>query len=161
MGIAAAAPWVLGGLGVWGASKDQQRADGLNERAQEQVEREFAEREPLRRLGLQQLGQIERPMDLGNLGFDEFNPYAAARGPSPSTATYGNWGEMTYDPAQDPNRTERVMLDQQQPQIDRVLERSSKLPGGGRLAQDMRGQLEQRRQGLQPLGNPFGFGGDR
>jgi hypothetical protein len=37
-------------------------------------------------------------MDLGNLGFNSANPFAAARGPSPSTASYGDWGRMTTAP---------------------------------------------------------------
>jgi hypothetical protein len=37
-------------------------------------------------------------MDLGNLGFNSANPFAAARGKAPSTASYGDWGRMTTDP---------------------------------------------------------------
>jgi hypothetical protein len=96
-----------------------------------------------------------------NFGFDAANPYAAARGPSPSTATFGNWGEMTYNPEADPRRTERVMIEQSQPQIDQAMGTLRKFRGGDRLADEMQQRVDQRREGLQPLGNPFGFGGGR
>lgn len=91
---------IIGGglslLGLNQGQKEQKKANQMQERALQQSEREYTERAPMRRLGMQALGQIERPMDLGNLGFNPSNPYAAARGPSPSTSTYGGWGEMTY-----------------------------------------------------------------
>jgi hypothetical protein len=47
---------------------------------------------------MQALGQVEAPMDMGNLGFNSANPFAAARGKTPSTASYGDWGRMTTAP---------------------------------------------------------------
>jgi hypothetical protein len=70
---------------------------------------------------------------------------------------------MTYNPDADPRRTERVMMDMQQPDVDRTLEGVRSI-GGGRfaaLADSTEQRLGQQRQGLQPLGNPFGFGGGR
>jgi len=85
-------------LGARSASKDQKRANQLQDRAIQSAESQYNERAPLRKLGMTQLGQVEAPMNLGNLGFNGSNPFAAARGPAPSTATYGNWGQYTVDP---------------------------------------------------------------
>ena len=75
-----------------------QKAGQMNKKQIAQMEYDFNQRAPLRRQGMQALGQVEAPMDLGNLGFNSANPFAAARGPSKSTASYGDWGRMTTDP---------------------------------------------------------------
>lgn len=80
-----------------GAS-DGRKAAAEQKKATRQTEYEFNQRAPLRRQGMQALGQVEAPMDLGNLGFNSANPFAKARGPSKSTASYGDWGRMTTDP---------------------------------------------------------------
>ena len=90
------------GSGLGGGSEDEGKAEDYQRRALAMAEQQYNERAPMRRLGMQALGQIERPMDLGHLGFNPSNPYAAARGPSPSTSSYGNWGEMTYTMPDEP-----------------------------------------------------------
>ena len=89
------------GSAIYGGVKglqDSKKAGQMDKKSQQQQEYEFNQRAPLRRQGMQALGQIEAPMDLGNLGFNSANPFAAARGKTPSTASYGNWGRMTTDP---------------------------------------------------------------
>jgi hypothetical protein len=93
--VAATASAIYGG--VKGAM-DAKKAGQMDKKAQQQQEYEFNQRAPLRRQGMQALGQIEAPMDMGNMGFNAANPFAAARGPSKSTASYGDWGRMTTDP---------------------------------------------------------------
>lgn len=83
--------------GIKGA-QDAKKADAMQKKAIEQAEYEFNQRAPLRRQGMQALGQIEAPMDLKGLGHNAANPFSAARGPTPSTASYGDWGRMTTDP---------------------------------------------------------------
>lgn len=77
---------------------DGRKSAAAQKKATQQQEYEFNQRAPLRRQGMQALGQVEAPMDLGNLGFNSANPFAKARGPSKSTASYGDWGRMTTDP---------------------------------------------------------------
>lgn len=100
MAIGTIAALLAGGGGIASGMMEQRNADKANKQAQEQYEREFAQRAPARLLGMTQLGSVEGAMDLGNLGYDAANPYAAARGPSPSTATYGGWDKMTIAPEQ-------------------------------------------------------------
>jgi len=83
--------------GIKGAQA-QGKADQMQKKALDQAEYQFNMTAPMRRQGLQALGQVEAPMNLGNLGFNAANPFAAARGPAPSTASYGDWGRMTTDP---------------------------------------------------------------
>lgn len=83
--------------GVQGYQQGRQ-ADRMNKKALEQAELEFGMRAPLRRQGMQALGQIEGAMDLGNIGFNASNPFAAARGPAQSTAKLGNWDQITTAP---------------------------------------------------------------
>jgi hypothetical protein len=85
------------GAGIKGAM-DSRKAGQMNKKQIAQTEYDFNQRAPLRRQGMQALGQVEAPMDLGNLGFNSANPFAAARGKTPSTASYGNWGRMVTDP---------------------------------------------------------------
>jgi hypothetical protein len=85
------------GSGIKGAM-DGKKANALQKKATQQAEYDYNQRAPLRRQGMQALGQIEAPMDLGGLGHNASNPFSAARGPTPSTASYGNWGRMTTDP---------------------------------------------------------------
>jgi hypothetical protein len=93
---------VLAGAGMLGSLyqglKGGNAANQAAQQAQRQAELEYNQREPLRRLGMTQLGQIEAPIDMGRMGFDTENPFAQARGPSPSTASMGNWGGMTFGP---------------------------------------------------------------
>jgi hypothetical protein len=93
--IASAATAV--GSGIKGAMDDR-KAGQLYKKQIAQTEYDYNQRAPLRRQGMQALGQVEAPMDLGNLGFNSANPFAAARGKAPSTASYGDWGRMTTDP---------------------------------------------------------------
>lgn len=74
------------------------RADKMEKKAVEQAEYDYNMRAPLRRQGMQALGQIEAPIDLGNIGFNAANPFAAARGPVGSTAKLGNWDRMVTSP---------------------------------------------------------------
>lgn len=90
----------MAGLGAYQGYSQQKKADAANDKAVKQKELEYTQRAPLRRQGMQALGQIEAPMDLGNLGFNGANPFAAARGAAPSTASYGDWGRMTTPPEQ-------------------------------------------------------------
>lgn len=85
--------------GADGYQKGRQ-ADRMNKKALEQSEYEFNARAPLRRQGMQALGQIEAPIDLGNIGFNSANPFAAARGPAQSTAKLGGWDKMVTAPEQ-------------------------------------------------------------
>lgn len=76
------------------------KADAMQQRATRQAELEYGQRAPMRRQGMQALGQIEAPIDLGNLGYNPNNPFAAARGPSPSVAKMGGWDKMVTPPEQ-------------------------------------------------------------
>lgn len=88
------------GGSIGGAFDKDKEAAGYNRKALEQAEYEFNLRAPLRRQGMQALGQIEAPIDMGNIGFNASNPFAAARGPAQSTAKLGNWDRMTTAPEQ-------------------------------------------------------------
>lgn len=99
-GPAGAIAGASAGYGAGQGAEDGKKADALNDKAVKQKELEYQQRAPMRRQGMQALGQIEAPMDLGNLGFNAANPFAAARGPAPSTASYGDWGRMTTAPEQ-------------------------------------------------------------
>ena len=82
--------------GVKGAM-DGKKAGQMDKKQLEQAEYDYNMRAPLRRQGMQALGQIEAPIDMGGLGYNASNPFAAARGPMKSTATMGDWGRMTTD----------------------------------------------------------------
>lgn len=79
--------------GVQGAQA-QKEANKLNKRALEQSEYDYNMRAPLRRQGMQALGAVEGAYDMGNIGFNAANPFAAARGPARSTATIGGWDKI-------------------------------------------------------------------
>lgn len=79
-------------------ARQGRKADAMQQRATRQAELEYAQRAPMRRQGMQALGQIEAPMDLGNLGYNPNNPFAAARGKLPSTATLGGWDKVATTP---------------------------------------------------------------
>lgn len=155
-------PIASGALSLLGANSARKQQERWQDRSLQQSERQYNEREPLRRLGMTALGQIEAPMDLGNLGFNPANPFAAARGPAPSTASYGDWGRMTYSPdtvrqAADPMRPVQDEVNQfaaaaaqQKGMVGRLMQ------GAARKAQ---AQVEQRR-GMQALG-PTGYGWER
>lgn len=84
----------LGGS-LGGGLDSTKKQNKYEQRAIDQAQLEWDQRAPLRRQGMQALGQVEAPMNLGHLGFNPSNPFAAARGPAPSTASYGDWGRMT------------------------------------------------------------------
>jgi hypothetical protein len=90
----------LGGAAISGIQGYQQQKQGekFQKKAMEQAEYDYNQRAPLRRQGMQALGQVEGAYDLGNIGFNAANPFAAARGPAQSTATIGNWDRMTTAP---------------------------------------------------------------
>ena len=78
------------GLGMYGAyekNKRQQKADGFQQQAVDTANKRYDERAPLRRQGMQILGQSEAPINMGNLSYNAANPFAAAQGPGPSNAT--------------------------------------------------------------------------
>lgn len=83
--------------GIKGAQA-QKKGDQLQAKALEQSEYDYNLRAPLRRQGMQALGQVEGAYDMGNIGFNSANPFSAARGPARSTATIGNWDRMTTAP---------------------------------------------------------------
>lgn len=89
---------VVAGVSALQGASQGKKADDMNKKALEQAEYEFNMRAPLRRQGMQALGQIEAPMDMGNIGFNSANPFAAARGPLQSTAKLGNWDRMVTSP---------------------------------------------------------------
>lgn len=93
---------LLGGaLGVYGAvqgAKNDKKSNEMADRALKQRELEYNQRAPLRRQGMQALGQVEAPIDFGTQFHSASNPFSAARGPAPSTASYGDWGRMTTTP---------------------------------------------------------------
>lgn len=78
----------------------QKKGEQLNQRALDQAEYDYTMRAPLRRQGMQALGAVEGAYDMGNLGFNSANPFAAARGPVRSTATIGNWDRFQTSPEQ-------------------------------------------------------------
>jgi hypothetical protein len=126
-----------------GEGDDQnRRSEQYANRALQQSEREYNERAPLRRQGMQALGQIEAPINLGNIGFNPSNPFAAARGPAPSTATLGGWDRMTTPPEQ----MEQAMA--QPSPLDRYAEYYAKAPPQARKHMRNPDQL----RGMQPLG---------
>lgn len=91
------------GAGVYSAVRgrqDEKKANALEQRALDQAELEYGQRAPMRRQGMQALGQIEAPIELGSIGYNAANPFAAARGPAASTATLGDWGRFTTSPEQ-------------------------------------------------------------
>lgn len=98
MALPALLALVGAGLSAYQGSKDGKKADKMNQAALDQAKMEYQQLAPLRRQGMQALGQIEAPMDLGQLGHNAANPFAAARGPAPSTASYGDWGRFTTAP---------------------------------------------------------------
>ena len=83
--------------GVKGAM-DAKKAGAMEKKQLDQAEYDYNMRAPLRRQGMQALGQIEAPIDMGGLGHNDQNPFAKARGPMKSTASMGDWGRMTTDP---------------------------------------------------------------
>lgn len=90
----------MAAAGAYQGVTQGQKADAMNKKATQQKELEYFQRAPMRRQGMQALGQVEAPITLGNLGYNPSNPFAAARGPAPSTASYGDWGRMTTPPEQ-------------------------------------------------------------
>lgn len=91
---------MIGGSILSGVQGYQQQKQGekLQKRALEQSEYDYNMRAPLRRQGMQALGAVEGAYDMGNIGFNSANPFAAARGPAQSTAKIGNWDRMTTSP---------------------------------------------------------------
>lgn len=89
----------VGATVAQGASQAN-KANAAQQQAMRQAELEYAQRAPMRRQGMQALGQVEAPIDLGNLGYNAANPFAAARGPSPSVAKLGGWDKMVTPPEQ-------------------------------------------------------------
>jgi hypothetical protein len=87
---------LLGSAVVSGVQGYQQQKAGekLQKRALEQSEYDYNMRAPLRRQGMQALGAVEGAYDMGNIGFNSANPFAAARGPAQSTAKIGNWDQV-------------------------------------------------------------------
>jgi hypothetical protein len=85
--------------GVQGAQR-QKSGEKLQQRALEQSEYDYNMRAPLRRQGMQALGAVEGAYDMGNIGFNSANPFAAARGPAQSTAKIGNWDRFQTAPEQ-------------------------------------------------------------
>lgn len=90
----------MGAYGAYQGAKNNKKANDLNERAMRQRELEYNQRAPMRRQGMQALGQVEAPIDMGTIGYNAANPFAAARGPAASTASLGDWGRMTTSPEQ-------------------------------------------------------------
>ncbi len=109
-------PLIQAGVAAYGAYKGNQKqktADRANNEALWERQHEYDQKAPLRNLGLQGLGNVEAPMDLGNLGYDANNPFAKARGPSSSVANIGNWGTHTFqapleNPTTDRDAAERA-----------------------------------------------------
>lgn len=89
----------VGGSLAQGASQAN-KANAAQRQAMRQAELEYAQRAPMRRQGMQALGQVEAPIDLGTLGYNAANPFAAARGPSQSVAKIGGWDKMVTPPEQ-------------------------------------------------------------
>ena len=75
------------GSSLGGGMEEQGKADKYGRMAIDQAERDYNSRAPMRRMGMQILGQSEAPIDMGNLGYNSTNPFAAARGPTASNAT--------------------------------------------------------------------------
>jgi len=99
-GLAKALPWIAAGAsGAQGASQAN-KANAAQTQALRQAELEYQQRAPMRRQGMQALGQIEAPIDMGNLSYNPANPFAAAQGPAKSTAMLGGWDKMTTPPEQ-------------------------------------------------------------
>ncbi len=152
---------MIGGslLSARGAAKEQKKANQLQERAIQSAESQYNERAPLRKLGMTQLGQVEAPMNLGNLGFNPSNPFAAARGPAPSTASYGNWGQYTVDP-----KTIDSAITSAQPKAPTMEEMISKIPSQlpKRAKDAMAAGIRKNFPKMSPLGNtpaaPSGYG---
>lgn len=147
------------GTGIYGAvqaGKQAKRQQQFQDKALGFAEAQYNERAPLRKLGMTQLGQIESPMDLGNLGYNSANPFQAARGPAPSTASYGNWGQYTVDPK---TMNPAAPVDPYAAQKDGL--RKSKIPVGiqEKMMKAMDAQAASQR-GVQPLGGS-GYGWER
>ncbi len=87
--------------GVIGGRR-QSRAEKLQREGLDLLKGSWNERAPLRQMALRGLGAVEQPMDLGNLMFDDGNPFAARRGPAPSTATLGGYGDIMRGPPEAP-----------------------------------------------------------
>lgn len=80
-----------------GASADK-KSQTASDKAQQQAELEYNQRAPLRRQGMQMLGASEEPYDMKGLGYNASNPFAAARGPLPSNASYHDTGRFVTNP---------------------------------------------------------------
>ena len=128
---------MLGSAALSGYQGWQQgrKADKMNQKAIDQAELEFGMRAPMRRQGMQALGQIEGAIDMGNIGFNSANPFAAARGPLQSTAKLGNWDRFQTSPQQ----------------IDMAL--SGVRPDELQFAQDALSATEMPRNGRMRFGN--------
>jgi hypothetical protein len=141
----------LGAYGAYQGRKQEKKAQGMSDRALAQREYEYNQRAPMRRQGMQALGQVEAPMDLGNLGFNSANPFAAARGPAPSTASYGDWGRMTTSPEEIDRALNAQNPQQQAFAAAEEMARTGSHPLMRRAAQDLLNRNSPR-QGMQPLG---------
>jgi hypothetical protein len=93
MAWSALIPLGMGLLSAAQANRGQRRSDDLNRRGLELADEQYRSGAPLRRMGMVGLGRNERPMDLGTIGFDAGNPFAAARGPVASTGSLGGYGD--------------------------------------------------------------------
>lgn len=98
-------PFTIAAIGgsIYSGIKGQQaqgRSEQMQKRQLEQAELEYGQRAPMRRQGMQALGQVEAPIDFGTQFHNASNPFSAAKGPPPSTASYGNWGQFTTSPDQ-------------------------------------------------------------
>jgi hypothetical protein len=92
-------PMTIGMIGAGALSavqgyQAQRRGEQMQNKALAQSEYDYNQRAPLRRQGMQALGAVEGAYDMGNIGFNSANPFAAARGPARSTATIGNWDQI-------------------------------------------------------------------
>lgn len=71
---------------------DQARGNRLQQQQFELARQQYQERAPLRRQGMQALGQVEAPIDFGTTFQNTSNPFSRS---VPSTASYGNWSANT------------------------------------------------------------------
>lgn len=88
------------GLGLFGAyqgHKEQKKANQLSQRALDTTQQQYDANAPFRNLGRQQLGHAEQAYDMGNLGYNPTNPFAAARGPTQSNALITGTANNTFD----------------------------------------------------------------
>lgn len=91
-------PAGVAALQTWQSGKKEKKADQYQNKMVQLAEDDYRARAPMRRQGMQALGQVEAPIDFGNTFHNASNPFSAAKGPPPSTASYGNWGQHTTSP---------------------------------------------------------------